>query len=273
MKVKGAIHVAEMDESPRAIYSWYYYFGITTKVQPKPYRKMKVIKVCGVKLMGLLSSRRVQEGGRIMKLAKRNDEDIKIKLILASDSKFFIGGIRKILESAGDIQVLAEASECREIEKCLCETKPGFLFLDNRRLKLDIIKLLCLIDEKSLSSKVILLDDHEYRVHTPLNLIHITKGINSSKLIEIIRGKTTNKKAPTKKSNSKKTTSKLTKKQLTVIEFIASGFTNKEIANEFSISEKTVKAHLTNIFSKLGVQNRYQLQLMAYTKQFSLKTG
>jgi hypothetical protein len=32
MKVKGAIHIAEMDESPRAIYSWYYYFGITTLV-------------------------------------------------------------------------------------------------------------------------------------------------------------------------------------------------------------------------------------------------
>ena len=208
-----------------------------------------------------------------MKLAKRRDGDVKIKMILGSDSKFFLGGIRKILESAGNIQMLAEASECKEIEKCLVEIKPAFLFLDNRMLKLDITKLLCLINEKSLSTKIIVLDDQEYRAPTPLNLIHITKETNSSKLIEIIKGKTANKKALTKKSNSKKTTHKLTKKQLKVIELIASGFTNKEIANVFSISEKTVKAHLTNIFTKLGLQNRYQLQLMAYTSNLDLKPG
>lgn len=206
-----------------------------------------------------------------MKLAKKRDGDVKIKMILGSDSKFFLGGIRKILESAGNIQMLAEASECKEIEKCLVEIKPAFLFLDNRMLKLDITKLLCLINEKSLSTKIIVLDDQEYRAPTPLNLIHITKETNSSKLIEIIKGKTANKKALTKKSNSKKTTHKLTKKQLKVIELIASGFTNKEIANVFSISEKTVKAHLTNIFTKLGLQNRYQLQLMAYTGNLDLK--
>ncbi|MGH7791382.1 MAG: hypothetical protein ACREOB_03615, partial [Thermodesulfobacteriota bacterium] len=140
-----------------------------------------------------------------MKLAKRRDGDVKIKMILGSDSKFFLGGIRKILESAGNIQMLAETSECKEIEKCLVEIKPAFLFLDNRMLKLDITKLLCLINEKSLSTKIIVLDDQEYRPPTPLNLIHITKETNSSKLIEIIKGKTANKKALTKKSNSKKT--------------------------------------------------------------------
>lgn len=61
--------------------------------------------------------------------------------------------------------------------------------------------------------------------------------------------------------------------ELKVIELIASGYKNREIANKLSISEKTVKAHLTSIFKKLGLQNRYQLQLTVYKRARSDKTS
>jgi len=46
--------------------------------------------------------------------------------------------------------------------------------------------------------------------------------------------------------------------ELKVIELIASVYRNREIAGRFSTTEKKVKSHLTSIFKKLGLQNRYQ---------------
>jgi DNA-binding NarL/FixJ family response regulator len=198
----------------------------------------------------------------------------KIRIVLASDSNFFIEGMRKILQSTGEISILAQASEYREIEKYLARIKPQFLFVDNRMLKLDITKLLLLKNGRSHAKKVIVLDDDkEERTYTALNLVYITKETNSSELIKIIRDTSPGKGAFREQSNPKEARLKLTQKQLKIIELIANGLTNKEIANEFSISEKTVKAHLTSIFAKLGLQNRYQLQLMVYTTHLSSKVG
>ena len=53
----------------------------------------------------------------------------------------------------------------------------------------------------------------------------------------------------------------LTRRETEVIALIVSGYTNKDIAQKFGISQHTVKHHLTNIFDKLGVSNRLELVL------------
>jgi len=66
------------------------------------------------------------------------------------------------------------------------------------------------------------------------------------------------------KSSSRKAPSKnygLTPREMEVVKAVASGFSNKEIAGQFSISEQTVKHHITSIFDKLGVYNRLELTL------------
>ena len=55
----------------------------------------------------------------------------------------------------------------------------------------------------------------------------------------------------------------LTPREMEVVEAIVAGYTNKEIAEKFTISEQTVKHHLTNIFDKLGVFNRLELAVFA----------
>ena len=55
----------------------------------------------------------------------------------------------------------------------------------------------------------------------------------------------------------------LTPRELEIISLILGGLSNGDIASRFSISEKTVKHHLTNIFDKLGVSNRLELALFA----------
>ena len=55
----------------------------------------------------------------------------------------------------------------------------------------------------------------------------------------------------------------LTPRELEVISTVAAGYTNSEMAQKLSISVKTVKHHLTNIFDKVGVSNRLELALFA----------
>jgi DNA-binding NarL/FixJ family response regulator len=177
------------------------------------------------------------------------------KVILASSSRLFLVGIRKILEGENHIQIAAEVSNPKDIEKYVTEIKPGFLFIDNRILNLDIEKLLNTMTKKCPDSKVILLDNQTELEPKFSNVIHVTKESSSSELIDIIKSKSSDKSLPTKTDG----TNKLTKMESKVIELIVGGFSNKEIANKLSISDKTVKAHLTNIFMKLNIENRYQL--------------
>jgi two-component system, NarL family, nitrate/nitrite response regulator NarL len=60
----------------------------------------------------------------------------------------------------------------------------------------------------------------------------------------------------------------LTRREVDIITKIVSGRSNREVGEEFAISERTVKHHLTNIFSKVGVSSRLQLALFAVNQHF-----
>lgn len=181
-----------------------------------------------------------------------------IQMVLASNSSLFLDGMGRIIENEGNIKIAAQASNPKEVEKCLVEIKPGFLFIDNTTLDLNIDKLLNIIKKKSPGTRIILFDDqNEVRSNSP-NITYITKKINSSDLINTIknlsRGSLPREATPI--DNIKR---KPTKMEMKIIGLVVAGLSNKEIAKKLSISEKTVKAHLTNIFIKLGLRNRYQL--------------
>src|SRR5207249_10366173 len=64
----------------------------------------------------------------------------------------------------------------------------------------------------------------------------------------------------------------LTPRELEIISAVVAGYSNKEIAEYFKISEDTVKHHLSNIFDKLGVSTRLELALFAVNQGLPLKT-
>ena len=61
----------------------------------------------------------------------------------------------------------------------------------------------------------------------------------------------------------------LTQREIEIVQRIADGRSNKQVGQDFSIRERTVKHHLTNIFSKMGVSNRLELALLARDHQLS----
>ena len=58
----------------------------------------------------------------------------------------------------------------------------------------------------------------------------------------------------------------LTPRELEIVSSVTAGYSNREIAQRFSLSQETVKHHLTKIFSKLGVTNRLELALFAISQ-------
>jgi DNA-binding NarL/FixJ family response regulator len=65
----------------------------------------------------------------------------------------------------------------------------------------------------------------------------------------------------------------LTKREMDILTTIVAGLSNKEIARKFSLSEDTVKHHLTNIFDKVGVASRLELALFAINNRVTDQPG
>lgn len=185
-----------------------------------------------------------------------------IHIVLGSKSKLFLEATRKFLEDQANIRIAAEALNVREVKKYLTETKPDVLLVHSITLKLNMPKLLDIIAEKSPDTNVILFGNNiEGDIESP-RIIHITKEITSSELIQIIKD-THAKKVVHLNNNNKRFN--LTNAEAKIIGLISAGFDNQKVAKKLSISEKTLKMHLSHIFKKLEVKSRYQL--MVYEKR------
>ena len=136
-----------------------------------------------------------RRGGEIMGLNKT------YQIVLVSSSKFFLDGIHKVFEDKCNLKVVAKASNLEEVEQCLDETKPEFLFLDNRSAQIELTNLLKLITKKSPRTKVILLANRSEEKFNFPNVIYITKKTDSSKLRRIIERKRLRRLVSTTRSN------------------------------------------------------------------------
>src|SRR5207244_11718015 len=102
-------------------------------------------------------------------------------------------------------------------------------------------------------------------LHTRVSLLPDTAIFRSevvSSLVEALRDL-----LPSSDEGDRQNHFGITRREMEVISAIVSGYTNKDIALKFSLSEQTVKHHLTNIFDKLGVSNRLELALFAVNHQ------
>ena len=114
-----------------------------------------------------------------------------IRVILASGSRFFLRGLCGILEDAGGINVVAQASSYKEVEKYLIRTEADLLFIDNQTFKLNvsISRILRLVSKITPFPKVICLDNTSAEESVFPNIIYLAKETGSSELIAIMRGK------------------------------------------------------------------------------------
>lgn len=208
----------------------------------------------------------------------------KIKILIADDHSLMRQGLKQILEIEKDIEVIALAVDGEDaIQKCI-EAKPDIVLMDINMPNINGIQALRRIKDMGLDTKIIMLtihDDREYLFET-INIGaegYVLKDAESSSLIKAIREVYAGEsyihpslasefvreyKRRGKEANDDEGKDKLTRREYEVISLIAEGFNNKEIAEHLFISEKTVKNHVSNIFKKIGVNDRTQAAIYAF---------
>ncbi|HEY2989087.1 MAG TPA: response regulator transcription factor [Candidatus Binatia bacterium] len=223
-----------------------------------------------------------------------------IKVVIADDHALFREGLRRILSLERDVLVVGEASRGDEVAKIVERTKPDVLLLDLKMPKGDVVQTLLEVTERNPSTKVLILtafseDEHILNAAKGGAKGYVMKGVSSATLLQAIKtahqgGLWIDKETPSAdafeeiaqaqhgKLASEKTDEPikhLTKREVEILRLVAEGLTNEEIGKRIFISEKTVKTHLTNIFDKLKVNNRFKaaLLIMNIPAEVSPQTG
>jgi RNA polymerase sigma factor (sigma-70 family) len=212
---------------------------------------------------------------------------VPIKVVIADDHTLFREGIRRILSLEKDILVVGEASRGDEIIKVVERAKPDVLLLDVKMPRGDIVQTLLEIKERNFSTRVLILTAYSEDENV-LNAAkggargYVLKGTDFPTLLQAIKtvhkgGLWIDKELPaaeafeeiaqgqisdTEEANYDDAISTLTKRETEILKLVAEGLTNEEIGKKIFISEKTVKTHLTNIFDKLKVNNRFKAALL-----------
>ena len=201
-----------------------------------------------------------------------NKSKTKIRILLADDHHIVRAGIRQLLESAQDIQVIAEAGDGEEAQSLIQQHKPDVAVLDIQMPKASGIEVTRWVRSHLPGVGVLILtayDDEPY-VMAVLQAGangYVLKTAKTEELIQAVRdvyeGKSALDPSITQKlmSNLFKRSEKtpiesLTDRELDVLRLAAKGFTNKAIGVQLSISDRTVQGHLAHIFAKLQATSR-----------------
>lgn len=202
-----------------------------------------------------------------------------IRVILADDHSLVRAGIRQILEHAGDIQVVAEADNGEDAQALARQFLPDVIVLDIQMPRLSGIDAARWIRANTSGVGVLILtayDDPPY-VMAVLQAGangYVLKTASPDELIQSVRdvseGKAVFNADLTQNLNGRQPTGlkggvveALTERELEVLTLAARGYTNKAIAVQLSISDRTVQGHLAHIFDKLQASSRTEAVMRA----------
>jgi DNA-binding NarL/FixJ family response regulator len=202
----------------------------------------------------------------------------KIRILLADDHHLVRAGVRQLLESANDLQVIAEAGDGEEAQTLIQKHKPDVAVLDIQMPKASGIEVTRWVRSHMPEVGVLILtayDDDPY-VMAVLQAGangYVLKTGQSEELIQAVRdvyeGKSALDPSITKKlmTNIFKTADRavepLTDRELDVLRLAAKGFTNKAVGVQLGISDRTVQGHLAHIFAKLQANSRTEAVMRA----------
>lgn len=208
-----------------------------------------------------------------------------IQVMMSDDHQMVREGIKALLEIDGDIKIVAQANDGIECLRILEEVNPDVLLLDINMPKLDGLSVLETVKRNKPNVKVIILTIHNEADYL-LNAYekgadgYVLKDSGCEILKEAIRVVTSGEqyiepilmpklreRLENKKSLSGKE-ERLSKREFEILKLVAVGMYNKEIADALSISEKTVKNHMSSIFRKIKVSDRTQAAVYAIRNNY-----
>ena len=205
--------------------------------------------------------------------------DEPIRVLLADDHAVVRAGIRQFLEQAEDIRVIGEADDGEAAKALIERDQPDVAVLDIKMPKTSGIEVTRWIRAHYRQIGVLILtafDDDPYvlavlqagangyvlKTASPMDIIQAVRDVNAGKSAldpEITQ------KVMTQIVGHKETpvVEQLTERELEVLTLVGSGFTNKAIGVQLSISDRTVQGHLARIFTKLNASSRTEAVMRA----------
>ncbi len=199
-----------------------------------------------------------------------------IRILLAEDHDIVREGTRQVLEKAQDLDVIGEAGDGDEAVHLGETLKPDVLVMDVRMPRLNGLEATRRIKASHPEIRVLVLSAYEDDQYVfPLLEAgadgYLLKTAKGRELVEAIRAVHAGRKVLSPSITDKvighlagtpddhdsdEMVEALTERELEVLQAVASGKSNKEIAEGLSLSTNTVQVHLRNIFGKLGVSSR-----------------
>ena len=211
----------------------------------------------------------------------------KIEIIIADDHMMIRKGLKQLLELDGTMKVIAEANDGEECLNLLNKKiHPDILLLDINMPKKNGIEVLEYIKQNKIPVKVLILTVHN-EVEYLLKAVdigidgYLLKDSSYDELKEaidvVISGNTYIQPSLLPALNEsmedyaldKEKIECLTKRELDVLRLISEGCSNKKISDELTISERTVKNHISHIFRKIDVEDRTQAAVFAIRNKIS----
>jgi len=205
---------------------------------------------------------------------------VSIRVLLADDQAMIRGGLRLILEDQPDITVVAEAADGTEAVRLARQLRPDVCLIDIRMPGKDGIEVTRAIAGPGVPDplRVVIvttfdLDEYVYGALRAGAVGFVLKGASPALLAEAVRAahagdalispqvtlRLLRHVAPARASAARQPVAPLSDREVEVVQAIAKGRTNTEIAAELFISLSTVKSHLASIHNKLGVRNRVEV--------------
>ena len=209
----------------------------------------------------------------------------KIRVLIVDDQSLFREALRTLISANDGIEIIGAAENGESAIRLTSKLKPAVILMDLRMPVMDGVTATKHIVKQYPESKVIILttfDDDEY-VFDGLRagaVGYLLKDVKSEKLFEAIyaaeRGEyfllpsitakvvsEFSRISPINNYNNETLLDPLSPREVEILHLLATGVSNKEIANQLVITEGTVKNHVSNILRKMDVQDRLQAVLKA----------
>ena len=199
----------------------------------------------------------------------------KIRVLLADDHAILRAGVRMLLDAQPDMAVVAEAADGEEAIQRAGDTQPDVAVVDLTMPGLTGVETLERLRREVPATRLLVLTMHDDPAYARLALAagaagHVIKDADSSELVAAIRavhrGRTfiqVGAEAAATGAPERTAAPALSPRERQVLELLAHGHTNREVADRLSLSVKTVETHRSRLSEKLGLHSRADLVRLA----------
>ncbi|HEY5273946.1 MAG TPA: response regulator transcription factor [Acidimicrobiales bacterium] len=210
---------------------------------------------------------------------------MNISVVLVDDQALIRTGLKMILESEDDIEIVGEASDGEQGVVTTRQLQPDVVLMDVQMPTMDGLQATGrIVQEASIRSRIVILttferDDYVFEAlragasgfllknSPPEELVHAVRVVAAGDALlapsvtrKVIEGFIAR---PARQSNEAEL-ARLTERETEILQLLATGKSNAELAVHLFVGEGTIKTHVSNVLTKLGLRDRMQAVIFAY---------